>query len=261
MKHLLLLVTAGGLVAGIFFVDPIAQDPAYHQFADARRLLGIANFWNVVSNLLFLYAGIKGLYFLAGKDKAGILPSLIPAYRVFFIGILLTAFGSAWYHLAPGNASLVLDRLPMTLAFMAFFAIILGEHVAEPLGRHSLLPLLVAGTGSVLYWWVSENHSQGDLRPYVLVQFLPMLLIPLTLRLYPSQFDRTGFLWLMIVVYACSKLFEYADYDVYNIGGLISGHSIKHLVAAAAPLLFLHGLQTRRPLVAAARERKAVAAE
>ena len=246
MKHGLLLLVAAGLVIGIFFVDPIAQDPAYHQFADARRLVGIPNFWNVTSNLLFLIVGVLGIRYLSGADLPGVLPGLMPAYRVFFVGILLTAFGSAWYHLGPGNDSLVWDRLPMTLAFMALFSIVLGEHVSEALGRHMLLPLLAAGAGSVFFWFVSESHGQGDLRPYALIQFLPMILIPLVLQLYPSRFDRTGFIWGMIVVYAAAKLFEYADYNVFRAALLISGHSLKHLIAAAAPLLFLRGLQTRR---------------
>lgn len=247
MKHAVLILVATGLIAGIFFVDPIAQDAAYHQFADTRRVLGIPNFWNVVSNLLFLYAGIEGFRYLATPASPGVRPALLPLYRVFFGGVLLTTFGSAWYHIGPGNDSLVWDRLPMTLAFTSLFSIVLAEHVSETLGKRLLLPLLLAGAGSVAYWWFTEMQGRGDLRPYVLVQFLPMLLIPLILLLYASRFDETGFIWAMIIVYAVSKLFEYFDYNVLASGGLISGHSIKHLVAALAPLVFLHGLKTRRP--------------
>jgi hypothetical protein len=246
MKHVVLLLISTGLITGVFLVDPIAQDPSYHAFADARRILGIPNFWNVMSNLLFLLTGIAGLRFLTVSERCGLLPSLLPAYRVFFAGVLLTALGSGWYHLGPGNESLVWDRLPMTLAFMGFFSAVLGEHVSESLARHLLLPLLLAGAGSVLFWWLGETGGHGDLRPYVLVQFLPMILVPLILLLYPSRFDRTGFIWAMIFVYATSKLFEYADYSVFGAGGLISGHSVKHVVAALASLLFLHGLRTRQ---------------
>jgi len=169
MKHALLLLVAAGLVGGMFFVDPIAQDAAYHQFADTRRILGIPNFWNVVSNLLFLYAGIEGFRFLARSGAAGLVPTLLPLYRVFFAGVLLTTFGSAWYHIGPANESLVWDRLPMTLAFMGLFSIVLAEHVSETLGKRLLLPLLLAGAGSVVHWWLTEDRGQGDLRPYVLV--------------------------------------------------------------------------------------------
>jgi hypothetical protein len=231
--------------SGIFFVDPIAQDEAYHRFADAREFFGIPNFWNVLSNALFVYVGIGGLRFCTDLEQRGILRSLRSSYRVFFAGVLLTAFGSAWYHAAPGIDSMVWDRLPMALAFMGLFSIIIGEQISERLGQGMLLPLLMAGVGSVVYWWLSEMQGQGDLRPYILVQFMPMVLIPTMLVLYRSAFDRTGFIWLMIVLYAAAKLFEYMDYSIYSSGYFISGHSIKHIVAASAALLFLHGLQTR----------------
>jgi hypothetical protein len=246
MRHSVLLLIATVLVTGAFLLDPIAQDPAYHLFADTRQFLGIANFWNVFSNILFLYAGVRGLQFLSAGDTSGILNSLMPAYRVFFTGVLLTAFGSSWYHSGPGHDSMVWDRLPMTLVFMSLFSIVLGEHVGESFGRQTLHPLLLVGVGSVIYWSLTEGSGAGDLRPYVLVQFLPMTLIPLILLLYASCFDRAGFFWGVIGIYAAAKLFELFDSEIYLAGELISGHSIKHLVAALAPLLLLRGLKTRR---------------
>ena len=246
MKHSALFLVAAVLITGAFLLDPIAQDPAYHLFADTRQFLGIANFWNVASNILFLYAGIRGLQYLAAGDNSGILHALIPAYRVFFTGVLLTAFGSAWYHSGPGHDSMVWDRLPMTLVFMSLFSIVIGEHISESFGRQMLLPLLMAGVGSVVYWSITEGQGAGDLRPYVLVQFLPMVLIPLILLLYASCFDRTGFFWGVIGIYTAAKLFELLDSEIYLAGELISGHSIKHLVAALGPLLFLRGLKSRR---------------
>jgi hypothetical protein len=245
MKQLLLLLVAAALLIAVLMLDPIAQDEAYHRFADSRRLLGIPNFWNVVSNLLFAYAGIAGLRFLGTAGPSGIVELLLPSYRVFFAGLLLTAFGSAWYHAGPGIESMVWDRLPMTLAFMSLFSIVIGEQVSVQLGRRLLVPLLLAGAGTVIYWWLGESAGQGDLRPYVLVQFMPMALIPMMLAMYESPFDRTGFIWLMIVLYAAAKVFEFIDYSVYAMGGLLSGHSIKHIVAALATLVFLHGLKNR----------------
>ena len=247
MKHSLLLLVAFALMGAIMALEPISQDEAYHRFADSRHLLGIPNFWNVVSNVLFAYAGIAGLRFLAVTGQPGIVESLLPSYRVFFSGLLLTAFGSAWYHAGPGIESMVWDRLPMTLAFMSLFSLVIGEQLSERLGRQLLVPLLLAGAGTVVYWWFGESAGRGDLRPYVLVQFMPMILIPMMLALYQSPFDRTGFIWLMIVLYAAAKVFEYIDYSIYALGGLISGHSVKHIVAALATLVFLHGLRSRVP--------------
>ncbi len=118
---LLVLVCIAALVA-LGFVGPIPQDPAYHHFADTRTIAGVANFWNVLSNLPFLLAGLYGLW----RYPRLAAPQSRPGYLTLCVGILLVAFGSAGYHLAPSNASLVWDRLPMTLAFMALLALLIG---------------------------------------------------------------------------------------------------------------------------------------
>ena len=53
-------VTAASL-AGLLLLPSIPQDQHYHQFADQRALLGIPNFWNVVSNIPFIAIGAVGL--------------------------------------------------------------------------------------------------------------------------------------------------------------------------------------------------------
>jgi hypothetical protein len=105
-----LIVISMVAVTVALLLPPIPQDPAYHEFVDQRTLHGLPNFWNVVSNLPFVIAGLLGLLLLNRQSPVeGGLPQLYPAYRVFFIGVLLTGFGSAWYHLAPTNESLVWD--------------------------------------------------------------------------------------------------------------------------------------------------------
>jgi hypothetical protein len=229
-------------IVAAFFFDPVPQDPAYHLFADDRTMLAVANFWNVASNIPFLFAGGMGLAYLQKTTPPTITPALRPCYQVFFLGVFLTGFGSGYYHLTPDNETLVWDRLPMTIAFMGFFAAIVGEYINANFGRKALVPLLLIGIGSVVYWAVTENNGHGDLRPYALVQFLPMLLIPLILMLFKSDRMNSRYVWLMIVAYALSKLFEAIDVPVYEIGHLISGHSIKHIVAAVAPFILLYGL-------------------
>ena len=176
------------------FLPPIPQDPAYHDFIDQRTLYGVPNFWNVASNVPFVIAGLLGLLLLAGRRPVpGGLPELRTAARVFFTGVLLTGFGSAYYHLEPSNASLFWDRLPMTLSFMAFFAMIIGENLSPGLGRALLWPLLAVGVLSVVYWHITERAGHGDLRPYGLVQFLPMVLIPVILLTFRSRSQRRCF--------------------------------------------------------------------
>ena len=246
-KTIILIALSVILIGAMFFVDPIPQDLSYHAFADTRTLLGVPNFWNVVSNFPFLLIGGAGIYFSRSTNRPGMLPELQLAYLVLFAGIFLTGFGSAYYHYEPGNDTLVWDRLPMTLGFMGLVAIIAGEHISLPAAKRMLIPLLIVGAGSVIYWRMTEARGAGDLRPYAIVQFLPMLLIPLILLMYRSVYDKVGFFWFVIVLYAISKLFEYFDFATYEIGQLISGHSIKHVVAAMAPLVLLFGLNTRRP--------------
>lgn len=232
-------------IAAVFFLDPIPQDPAYHQFADERSVFGIQNFLNVVSNITFLLVGGAGILTLRSRTNASIVDELYPVYLVFFAGVVLTAFGSGWYHLAPGNPTLVWDRLPMTVAFMSLFALLIGEQISVPAAKRLLFPLLLLGAASVLYWAATEALGRGDLRFYVLVQFLPLLLIPLILLAYQSPFDRTGFFWGMLVLYVTSKIFESLDQYVYQFGHVVSGHTLKHIVAALAPLLFLYGIRRR----------------
>jgi hypothetical protein len=150
--------------------------------------------------------------------------------------VLLTAFGSAWYHLAPSDARLVWDRAPMTVAFMALFALVIGDGVSERAGKRMLWPLVIAGLASVAWWHLSEQRGHGDLRPYALVQFLPMALIPLILILFGAGRLRTPLLWVALCAYGLAKLAEQFDAQTLTLTGFISGHSAKHLLSAAAAL-------------------------
>ncbi len=241
------------VVAAVFlFVAPIPQDPAYHAFADGRTLLGVANFWNVVSNLPFLVVGAWGVVYVMRHGHAVCLPGLELAYVVFFSGVFLTAFGSSYYHLAPANDPLAWDRLPMTIGFAGLFSIIVGEFVAARIGRMLVVPLLLVGIVSVEYWIWTESRGAGDLRLYALVQFLPMLLIPFILLLYRPAIGSAKYFWAMLGFYVLSKIVEFFDMAIFAAGGAISGHSLKHLFAAAATAMVLLGLMRRRlPLVAA----------
>jgi len=233
-------------IGAVFHVPPIPQNPAYHRFADHRMIFGIPNFWNVISNLPFLLVGLLGMGGLARRELARGLPELRAVYWTVFVGVGAVAFGSSYYHWAPSNATLVWDRLPMTVAFMAFFAAIVGERIDVQAGRRLLVPLLAVGIGSVFYWHFGELRGTGDLRPYAVVQFLPMILIPLILILYPASVRSSGYLWLVLLLYGASKLAELWDSTIFHALGGLSGHSIKHLVAALGTCCFLLALQRRR---------------
>ena len=229
----------------IWFFPAIPQDPAYHNFADTRSWLGIANFGDVMSNLPFALVGLMGAGLLAGRGPVKIKLELQPHYWVFFIGVSLVCLGSGYYHLTPNNNTLLWDRLPITLAFMGLFAAIIGERVSLPLGRKLLWPLVLVGLFSVLYWHVTEQQGRGDLRLYGLVQFLPIVLIPIILLLYPARYNDTRYLILLLVFYLLAKLTEFFDPQIYALLGFISGHSIKHLSAALGVYFFYRGLRQR----------------
>ena len=241
-----LLFSVGiGVIIAVAMVDPVAQDPAYFLFADQRRMLGIPHFMDVMSNLPFLIIGIMGWRVITTHPDT-LTPGTVLAWKIFFFGIALTAFGSGYFHWRPDNASLIWDRLPMTIGFMSLFSIIIGEYVSPDHGKKALFPLLFIGAASVAYWAWTESQSAGDLRPYAIVQFLPMLLIPLIIVLYKTRSDLTRFLWIMIGFYVAAKILEQLDVQLFDIGGLISGHSLKHILASLAPASLMVFLMQRR---------------
>ena len=225
-----------------FLVPPIPQDPAYHDFADPRALRGIANFGDVISNAPFLLVGALGLAFLfkgstGAETQRG--PLRLP-FLAYFAGVGLVALGSAYYHGNPTNETLFWDRLPMTIAFMALFSAIIADRIHQSTGL-ALLPLLIAvGIASVVYWNMTESAGEGDLRFYAVVQFFPMLAIPLICIFFPPRTLDARYVVIMAGFYVAAKVFEHFDQAIFELLGYsVSGHSLKHLSAAAAAYMAL----------------------
>lgn len=171
------------------------------------------------------------------------------AYLVFCIGVVWVSFGSAYYHYSPSTPALVWDRVPMTIAFMALFSMVVHDRISEQGGRVILWPLVLAGVAAVGYWYWSESQGQGDLRAYGVIQFLPMLLIPLMLMIYSGKGLRAPWLWGALGTYALAKVVEYFDKSIYNATGVVSGHSIKHVLGSFAVLWAVFSVlgYSRRP--------------
>jgi hypothetical protein len=222
----------------MFLVAPIPQDPAYHAFADGRMLFGVPNFWNVASNLPFLLAGGIGL--LQSRRIAS--ADLATHYRVLSLAIALVALGSGWYHRAPSNFTLVWDRLPMTVAFMALLSAVIADRISWVAGRALLWPLVAAGIASIAWWLRTETAGAGDLRPYALVQFLPMLLIPLVLLMWRGAGLSSRRVWMGVGAYALAKLAEHFDAAILAATGM-GGHALKHLLAALAAWWIVRAFQ------------------
>ncbi len=242
---LFLLALAVVLAIVALFLPPIPQPLAYHNFADQRSFLSIPNFGDVVSNLPFAIVGICGLIFLSKPrpDKVSD-PRERWLYLFMFAGLILTAFGSAYYHLAPGNARLVWDRIPIMMVFMALLSAVIAERVSVCAGL-ALFPLLeLAGIASVLVWRAGELHSHGDLRFYAAVQVYAILVL-LLLLLFPAKYTRGSDFAVVVAFYLLAKILEESDRQVFALGHLASGHTLKHLAAAAAGYWILRMLQKR----------------
>ena len=242
-----LLLTALAVAIGIiaFFWQPIPQPPAYHDFAAPQGWLGIPNFGDVVTNVPFAIVGLWGLVYLFGTGAGKFSDSGERwPYVVMFAGLILTAFGSAYYHLAPDNARLVWDRIPIMIVFMALLAAVIAERVSVGAGL-GLFPVLQAvGVGSVLVWRAGELQGHGDLRFYAAVQVYAILVLLLVL-LFPPKYTRGSDYAVVVGFYALAKILEVADRQIFALGHLVSGHMLKHLAAAAAGYWILRMLQKR----------------
>jgi hypothetical protein len=220
----LLVVGALVVIAVViaFVIPPIRQPAVYHRFADARAFLGIPNAQNVLSNQPFLLVGLLGLR----AARAGKLPW---TNVVLCLAVVLVGVGSAYYHLGPSDARLVWDRLPMAIVFMAVLAMVISRWISASAGTRLFVPLVLLGIGSVILW-----QRTGDLRAYLLVQFFPLLLVPLILVLFSGPRADRRALAMGTGLYIVAKLLELGDRPVFSLEQIVSGHTLKHVVAAIA---------------------------
>ncbi len=245
VSHGLLLGAVLVLLLAAALAPPFDQPEDFNHWADNRVLLGIPHFGDVVSNLGFLLVGILGLFAL-GKGKACIHSrSERLAWTLVFLGLLLTAVGSSYYHWEPTNARLTWDRLPMALGFMALLGAVIMERVNVKAGLALLPFLILAGWASVLYWYWSTLQGAGDIRPYLLVQVGALALIPLMLWFYPPTYTRGGDYLMALLLYALAMVTEQLDAQIYQWTGVVSGHTVKHLIAALAGYWLLRMLLLR----------------
>jgi hypothetical protein len=177
-------------------------------------------------------------------------------YFVAFFGMLLTAFGSGYYHLAPDNHRLVWDRLPMTIVFMSLVTAMITERISVSLGFWLWAPLLVIGIASVMQWHLSETRGAGDLRFYGAVQAYAVLVF-LVILFFPTNYTDGRYLAGVVGFYVLAKILETFDRQVFALGHIVSGHTLKHIAAAFGGYCILRMLQVRRVEPTAVRERLA----
>jgi phosphoglycerol transferase MdoB-like AlkP superfamily enzyme len=173
MKKKLIVFTLALSIVALYRLPPIHQSQNYHHFANQTEYGEIPNFWNIISNVGFLLVAAAGWPRQIARWRE---PWRRACFQTLLIGTALTAFGSAYYHAQPSDTRLVWDRLPMTIVFMCVLTFTIEEQLDPLLARRLFVPLLTVGLLSVIYWRFS-----GDLRPYILVQFYPLILIPVLL--------------------------------------------------------------------------------
>lgn len=226
---------------------PAMRQPLeYHAFADQREAYGIHNVLDVASNIGFLIVGIAGLIAVLGDGARFESRSERLPYALFFAGTLLTAIGSSYYHLAPENERLFWDRLPMTIAFMSLISSQVVDRIERRAGLALLGPLLLLGALSVFYWRATERMGVGNVLPYGILQAYSVAVLLLLTLLRPSRYTRGSDVYWALALYLASKVLETFDAQVLSVGGLVSGHTLKHLAAAGAAAAVYHMLVHRR---------------
>ncbi|KAG6588802.1 putative transferase, chloroplastic, partial [Cucurbita argyrosperma subsp. sororia] len=221
------------VIVGENTIGRVVEVPFLARQPPLSNTSSIPNALNVVSNFPFLVIGLIGLVLCYRENYFRLsLKGELYGWTCFYIGVALVAFGSSYYHLEPNDARLVWDRLPMTIAFTSIISIFIIERIDEQKGTLSIVPLLLVGIVSILYWCLFD-----DLRPYALVQFLPCIAIPLMTILLPPMYTHSTY-WLWAAgFYLLAKVEEASDKLIYNwTFHIVSGHTLKHLCAAMVPV-------------------------
>ena len=236
------------LAVALAFAPPVPEPALYRVFVDQRELAGIRFFWNVVSNLPLLAVGAWGLYVVKRADgRAFVEPAEKWSYAVCFTAVAFAGIGSTYFHLAPDADRLMWDRLPIALGFTALLAGVIGDRLGPHASLRALGPLLVAGAASVFYWRWSMLRGAENIVPYAIVQYgaLAAIMLHGALR---SRYTRRLDLFVVAAIYGAAKLAEMLDGAIYAMAGIMSGHTLKHLLAAIAVGWLVRMLQLRRPL-------------
>jgi hypothetical protein len=242
IKHAPTIITVGMIVI-LLVHGRIAQPAHYHDFADQSAVSGIPHAADVFSSAGFALVAIWGWLTLRPRCASEQLRAGWPGYRLFLI--VLTAFGSAFYHLAPDNISLIWDRLPIALVCAGLLAGVRGDIQGGSRTGIDVIVLALYAVASVAWWAVTDRNGAGDLRPYLLLQGLALILIPLWQAIYRCpRTDRIAFAAAM-VLYILAKVAEVLDHEIAAALGFVTGHTLKHLIATAATAAVVWGL-TRR---------------
>lgn len=248
MKHILprlpLLITVVAVIAVLAY-GPIAQFADFHQFADQVDWLGIPHAADVLSNIGFALVGLWGAWRLYPLRGQAAIAAGWPGYALFLAGLVLTAAGSSYYHLAPDDFRLIWDRLPISLACAGLLAAVRAETRRDGHALRDAVLLAVFAVAGVAWWYYTSLHGQGDLRPYLLLQGLVVVLIPLwQAEVRAPAADRVWF-GAALALYLLARVAELNDHAWLAATDWVSGHTLKHVLATAAAAVLVGRLVRR----------------
>lgn len=246
---LLLLLLTVAAVTVVAVLAPLAQPLSYHGFADQRAFFGIPNFLNVASSLALLGVGAFGLLVLRQSGGAVFIqPGERWPYGLFFLALAGTGLGSAWYHLAPDNAGLFWDRLPMSVGFTALLAAMLVERLSVRVGLRLLAPLVLSGAATVVYWRYSAALGTENMLPYMVLQAYSLLGVLLLIGCFAPRYNCGAYLLAGVALYGAALCAQWLDHPLFALAQVASGHTVKHLLVALAAYLVIRMLRTRSAL-------------
>lgn len=228
-------------------LGPIPQDPSYHLLADTRVFLGVVpRAGDVLTNLAILAAGLFGL---ALRPRMTVAPEERAAVNVLIAATLLTTLGSAYYHWAPANATLVWDRLPLAIILVSVLVLVMAGRLHPLFARHGIWPLTALAAAGVIVWGVSEAMGKGDLLLYLIVRVGAGIAIALLVILRRPRHTGTKWLVFALLCELVMGALERSDHEIFRLtGGWVSGHSLKHVMVGIALGFVFWWLRVRRPL-------------
>jgi len=218
-------------ILGLYF-GRYQQEQNYHQFADNRVFFGIPNGLDVMSNLAIVFPGIAGIAFVHERQKNKyewadkFEPTIL--YCMFF-GMVLTFFGSVWFHLEPSNSTLVWDRLGMVIIMACYCSLIIFDRFDSNLAKKVHFPLILIGFSSVFIWQYFD-----DLRFYFAFKVQLFILVFILLKYGEESYNRSKDYILSLALFGLATIFEFNDGVVFDALIIISGHTLKHIVAGIA---------------------------
>lgn len=210
----------------------ITRGPEFHAYADQRTWLRVPHAGDVLSNLAFVAVAV---WFARDRRRAVARGAWWVCAGVAAIGV-----GSAVYHLAPSDERLVFDWAPIVVTLALLSATVIYERDARA-GRIALVVAPCVALASVAWWYAGGGTRGGDMAPYVATQVAGIVLPTVVALVTPGA---VGARWLLAGVAGFAVARVCGAYDRELLDAIaISGHSCKHVAAAAAAACALRALR------------------